>query len=47
MSSEPLPVVVGQLAPDFTLPAIDGESITLSSYRDRCCLILVFLRGFF
>ena len=47
MSTEPLPVVVGQLAPDFTLPATDRESITLSSYRDRSCLILVFLRGFF
>lgn len=28
-------VVIGQPAPDFTLPATGGQSISLSDYRGR------------
>lgn len=34
--------LVGQPAPDFTLPASTGEQITLSSYRDQKHVVLVF-----
>ena len=33
---------VGQLAPDFTLPAHDGEPITLSDFRGKKNVILSF-----
>lgn len=46
MPVEPKLVPVGSLAPDFTLPAADGEEITLSNYRGKTCVVLVFLRGF-
>ena len=38
-------VAVGSEAPDFTLEAIDGSAVSLSSYRGRP-VVLVFLRGF-
>ena len=38
-------VAVGSEAPDFTLEAIDGSQVTLSSYRGKP-VVLVFLRGF-
>jgi peroxiredoxin Q/BCP len=38
-------ITVGEPAPDFTLPAIDGSSVSLSGLRGRPVL-LVFLRGF-
>ncbi len=39
----PMVLGVGQPAPDFTLPSIDGESVTLSQHRGRW-VVLVFLR---
>jgi len=33
---------VGDPAPDFTLAASDGTSVTLSSYRGRKNVLLVF-----
>lgn len=33
---------VGNLAPDFTLPSTGGEPVTLSSYRGRNSVVLVF-----
>ncbi len=39
-------VPVESIAPDFTLPTADGEEITLSEYRGKACVVLVFLRGF-
>lgn len=34
--------LVGQPAPDFTLPASTGQDITLSSYRGQSHVVLVF-----
>jgi len=36
------PITVGQPAPDFTLPAHTGKSITLSDYRGKSHVLLVF-----
>ena len=38
-------VRVGQQAPDFTLEAAGGRPITLSDYRGRKRVVLVFYRG--
>jgi peroxiredoxin len=43
VDSETVPV--GAEAPDFTLTAIDGREVSLSSYRGGP-VVLVFLRGF-
>jgi len=34
-------------APNFTLPDFQGRSVTLSDFRGRCHVLLVFSRGFF
>lgn len=39
-------VKVGQAAPDFTLEEIDGKPLTLSDYRGKKSVILVFYRGY-
>jgi cytochrome oxidase Cu insertion factor (SCO1/SenC/PrrC family) len=38
-------VMVGQMAPDFTLEAYDGSRLTLSEFRGKRHVILVFYRG--
>jgi cytochrome oxidase Cu insertion factor (SCO1/SenC/PrrC family) len=38
-------VRVGSVAPDFTLESKDGELVTLSSFRGRQNVVLVFYRG--
>lgn len=38
-------VKVGDVAPDFTLEALDGRRLTLSDYRGRKNVVLVFYRG--
>jgi peroxiredoxin (alkyl hydroperoxide reductase subunit C) len=38
-------VKVGDPAPDFTLEALDGRFFTLSDYRGKKNIILVFYRG--
>ena len=38
-------VAVGSLPPDFTLESRDGTVVTLSSYRGRKNVVLVFYRG--
>ncbi len=38
-------VAVGSLAPDFTLESKDGPPVTLSSFRGRKNVVLVFYRG--
>jgi peroxiredoxin len=35
-------VDIGDMAPDFTLPATRGKSQTLSSFRGRSNVLLVF-----
>jgi peroxiredoxin (alkyl hydroperoxide reductase subunit C) len=42
-----LTVAVGQMAPDFTLPAMGGDRITLSSYRGRKNVVLSFVPAAF
>ena len=39
-------VPVGAAAPQFTLPSVTGEEISLSDYRGQKHVVLVFLRGF-
>ena len=39
-------VKVGDLAPDFTLEDQDRRVVSLSSYRDRKAVVLVFYRGY-
>jgi cytochrome oxidase Cu insertion factor (SCO1/SenC/PrrC family) len=39
-------VKAGVEAPDFTLEDQDGKPVTLSSYRDRKSVVLVFYRGY-
>ena len=38
--------VVGDKAPDFTLPTPSGKAVTMSSEQHGHCLILVLLRGY-
>jgi peroxiredoxin (alkyl hydroperoxide reductase subunit C) len=38
-----LKVKVGQPAPDFTLPAVSGDSVTLSQYRGKKNVVLSFV----
>jgi cytochrome oxidase Cu insertion factor (SCO1/SenC/PrrC family) len=38
-------VKVGDVAPDFTLEAEDGTPITLSRFREKKAVVLVFYRG--
>src|SRR5687768_5880832 len=41
------PVQVGDLAPDFTLPAVDREdgSVSLADYRGKSPVLLALMRG--
>ncbi len=38
-------VQVGQPAPDFTLESMDGNPVTLSDFRGKKRVVLVFYRG--
>lgn len=38
-----LKVAPGEIAPDFTLPAINGHPVTLSSYRNKQNVVLSFI----
>lgn len=38
-------VAVGSMAPDFTLESKDGGAVTLSQFRGRKNVVLVFYRG--
>jgi AhpC/TSA family len=42
----PSAFVVGQPAPDFALPDATGKTVTLSDYRGRQPVVLVFYRGY-
>jgi peroxiredoxin len=39
-------VSINTLAPDFTLQDFTGKSVTLSDYRQKNNVLLVFNRGF-
>jgi hypothetical protein len=39
-------LAVGDLAPDFRLPASDGREITLSAYRGKAHVVLFFVRAY-
>jgi cytochrome oxidase Cu insertion factor (SCO1/SenC/PrrC family) len=39
-------VKVGQPAPDFSLEDANGKTITLSEFRDKKTVVLVFYRGY-
>jgi cytochrome oxidase Cu insertion factor (SCO1/SenC/PrrC family) len=39
-------IKVGQAAPDFTLEDMDGKTITLSDFRGKKTVVLVFYRGY-
>jgi cytochrome oxidase Cu insertion factor (SCO1/SenC/PrrC family) len=38
-------IKVGQPAPDFTLESIDGKQVSLSEFRGKKSVVLVFYRG--
>ena len=40
------PVVVGEVAPDFTLQDHNGQKVTLSDARGKSPVVLVFYRGY-
>ena len=39
-------IKAGQSAPDFTLEDSDGKAITLSDFRGKKSVVLVFYRGY-
>ena len=39
-------VKVGEAAPEFTLNDQDGKAVSLSSYRGKKAVVLVFYRGY-
>ena len=39
-------IKVGQPAPDFSLEDANGKTITLSEFRDKKTVVLVFYRGY-
>jgi peroxiredoxin Q/BCP len=39
-------ITVGSPAPDFTLPAADGQSVRLADFREKQRLIVFFMRAF-
>ena len=39
LASSPAEAAVGKLAPDFTLPTLDGKTLTLSSFRGKVVMI--------
>lgn len=45
LAVEPGRVAVGDTAPDFSLRSHEGEVVTLSDYRGKRDVLLVFYRG--
>lgn len=37
---------ISEPAPDFTLPSVSGEQVSLSQFQGDKNVVLVFLRGF-
>ena len=40
-------LAAGEPAPDFSLADVDGKLVSLSAYRGKQHVVLVFNRGFF
>jgi peroxiredoxin len=40
--AHPLPLAIGSPAPDFNLPAVDGKTYSLSSFKDGNVLVVIF-----
>ena len=45
-ATDPTRIKAGQTAPDFTLEDSDGKAITLSDFRGKKSVVLVFYRGY-
>lgn len=41
-ASDPQPLAIGEKAPDFSLPGVDGKTYTLQSFADAKILVVVF-----
>ena len=39
-------VKIGEVAPDFTLETAEGKTLTLSDFRGKKSVVLVFYRGY-
>ncbi|MSQ11301.1 MAG: redoxin domain-containing protein [Dehalococcoidia bacterium] len=46
MAQQSRTVSVGSTAPGFTLESASGGQVSLSDFRGKRCVVLVFLRGF-
>ena len=44
--NDTIQIEVGAMAPDFTLDAADGDSVTLSGFRGDRNVVLYFMREF-
>ena len=40
--AHPQPLAIGAAAPDFSLPAVDGKTYTLASFKDAKVLVVIF-----
>src|SRR6476469_7570495 len=40
--AHPQPLAIGAAAPDFSLPAVDGKTYTLASFKDAKALVVIF-----
>ena len=45
LSPRPTPTPASRLAPDFSLPRENGQTVRLSDFRDKSSVVLVFYRG--
>jgi peroxiredoxin len=41
-ADHPAPLAIGSPAPDFTLPAVDGKTYSLATFKDRKALVVIF-----
>ena len=43
MNTQNLKIKIGDKAPDFSLPGVDGKSYTLDSFRSKKVLVIIFM----
>ena len=41
-ADHPEPLAIGSPAPDFSLPAVDGKTYSLASFKDSKALVVIF-----